>query len=481
MLWLCIHFPQFALDVFARDCDHKRPQVVCHHSRKIITLCNKAACRLGIVAGMPLTTAHALATNLQVHQHDDIQEQVAMEHLASWALQFSPVVSAPCNTNTEPSLLLEVAGSMHLFGGDQGNILVQARNGVKALGYLARLALAPTPLGATLLARAGQEVTVLSQPELTSRLQDLPLQTPGLPKPAVALLRGMGLKWIGDCARLSHQGLRQRVGAAFCLLLDRAFGRVPDPQSNYMPKPYFYSRRSLAYAASACSDLMPTAKRLLLTLEAELKAHHAGALVLQWTFFHSHDNTTVLDMQLQNICDNAKYMEDLLQVRLENLTLPDAVCEIALYVPSFKLREARNWDCFEQCGTVDNTALQQLFERLSMRLGNNAVCGVRTLAGYRPECAWQSCPPGTVSTAIADPVVRPVWLLQKPRPLMLVAGHPNLRGPLTLEGEPERIETGWWDEDTARDYYRARNPVGSRFWIYRQRGGQSWFLHGIFE
>jgi protein ImuB len=50
-----------------------------------------------------------------------------------------------------------------------------------------------------------------------------------------------------------------------------------------------------------------------------------------------------------------------------------------------------------------------------------------------------------------------------------------------LEG-PERLETGWWDEQgISRDYYTAVNGAGIRLWVFRNRQRvPNWYLHGIF-
>jgi protein ImuB len=52
---------------------------------------------------------------------------------------------------------------------------------------------------------------------------------------------------------------------------------------------------------------------------------------------------------------------------------------------------------------------------------------------------------------------------------------------LTFVSGPERIESGWWDEqDVARDYYVARNGDGQRLWVFRDHRTRCWFLHGLF-
>ena len=74
-------------------------------------------------------------------------------------------------------------------------------------------------------------------------------------------------------------------------------------------------------------------------------------------------------------------------------------------------------------------------------------------------------------------------MLEEPRLLASARGEPYYQGALQLISGPERIETGWWDEDgIARDYFVAVNPKGVHLWVYRDRGkdkGQ-WYLHGMF-
>ena len=77
-------------------------------------------------------------------------------------------------------------------------------------------------------------------------------------------------------------------------------------------------------------------------------------------------------------------------------------------------------------------------------------------------------------------------MLPEPTLLSTHDGHPLHQGKLALLAGPERLETGWWDEDgIARDYYTAVSPCGVGLWVFRSRepgqGGRSgWYLHGFF-
>jgi protein ImuB len=55
------------------------------------------------------------------------------------------------------------------------------------------------------------------------------------------------------------------------------------------------------------------------------------------------------------------------------------------------------------------------------------------------------------------------------------------RGPVRVEPDPERIESGWWvGREIRRDYHMAMTEQGERLWVYRDCATDEWYLHGIF-
>ena len=88
-------------------------------------------------------------------------------------------------------------------------------------------------------------------------------------------------------------------------------------------------------------------------------------------------------------------------------------------------------------------------------------------------------------------MIRPVWLLPQPEPLLERHYKPQLDGqPLQLLRGPERIESGWWDGALAqRDYYVALAADGALVWVFRDRlpsqedeedERSGWYLQGRF-
>ncbi|MDR3408567.1 MAG: DNA polymerase Y family protein [Methylovirgula sp.] len=92
---------------------------------------------------------------------------------------------------------------------------------------------------------------------------------------------------------------------------------------------------------------------------------------------------------------------------------------------------------------------------------------------------------------------RPIRLLEKPEPIEAIASVPDgppvrfrwrrvLHEVAAIEG-PERIAPEWWKHDAlTRDYFRAEDAEGRRFWLFREglyetgTARPRWFLHGLF-
>jgi protein ImuB len=93
---------------------------------------------------------------------------------------------------------------------------------------------------------------------------------------------------------------------------------------------------------------------------------------------------------------------------------------------------------------------------------------------------------------------RPLRLFERPEPIETLAEIPDgpplrfrwrrvLHEVAAIEG-PERIAAPWWRRLDAptRDYFRAEDFSGRRYWLYREglygRETQraKWFLHGVF-
>ncbi len=197
MLWLALHFPDLALQVFAPSADAGPFAVSSPGQRPAILAVNPAARRQGVWPGMALSAARALAIELMVQTRNPRLEAEALDGIATWALQFTPELSpAP-----PEAVLLEIGGCLKLFGG-LARLLERVRIGLLDLGLEAIPAVAPTPTGAHILARAGLELQVADLASLRRHLAALPLDALDQPAETLDALARLGLQTLGKLARI---------------------------------------------------------------------------------------------------------------------------------------------------------------------------------------------------------------------------------------------------------------------------------------
>jgi len=519
-LWLCLHFPRFALEAVAPR-GAAGPVAVLDDSGRTLIACDAVAERQGIYTGQGLNAALALCPGLVVHARDAAAEERLLTGLGRWLTQFTPLASL------EPpdAVFAEVRGSLRLFGGARA-LRQRVRETLAAQGLTPGIALAPTPRAALLAARAGLEVMVGSPaalPRLTARL---PLACLRWPERTRAALGGLGLRSVADLLRLPREGFARRFGPGCLDELDALLGRRGEPRRRVVTAERFDAGLELPAECGDTARILVAAGLLLERLEEFLQRRGAGVTGIRLFCHHAgRRSPTVATLGLVRPAAAAAELLPLLGERLGQLPLQAPVVALRLrstVIVPLVLASARLWVRAPQEGNAGAGA--RLVERLRARLGEDAVFGVCLVDEHRPECAWSVASPAIPiasasssgnsigigkgkgkgkgigsagrrllaashprragpSHAVTWPEApRPLWMLAEPEPLAVREGRPCHHGALELLAGPERIETGWWDGvDVRRDYYVACSRAGLRLWIYRERGpGERWHLHGVF-
>jgi len=490
-LWICLYFNRLPLEVIA-DC--KSPHaIVCENEHPIrILLCNDAAAEFGVQPGMRVNAALALIPELELVPRDVARERKALETLAAWASRYTPAVSI----DADRALLLDVQASLALFGGLQAlRRLITTE--LAAQSYRVTLSSAPTSVAALWLGRAGRadghtdgagDEPAPVQNGFAARLATLPVECFGWPDKTVQILAQMGVRTLGECMRLPRAGFARRIGVGRLGELDRALGLQPETRKFYRPPKYFRERLELPAESADAGLLLESAQILLRRLDAFLVAHQGGVEML-WIRLHHFDRpATLLRIGLVQAVVESSGLLELIRLRFFDLKFAAPVIALAFETRLVSSPAPGGADLF---GNYADGGRQEigLLERLRARLGADAVHGIRPVPEHRPESAWEAVSPldGTGKSrhtgTRCDGFVlrRPLWMLDDPQRLRVVAGKPVFHDVLDLEGGPERIETGWWDgKDIRRDYYVARNRRGTRLWIFEDRRASHWYLHGLF-
>jgi len=495
-LWLALRLPGFAEQVFAPDRAADAPPfavVEGEGARRRVVAFTAAAGTRGLRVGLGVAGALALAPDLVLALRDPAREAAALARLAAWAQQFTPtVVLAPPD-----ALLLEVRGSLALFGGREP-LIARVAAALAPLGYRADLALAPTPNAALWFARAGVAARIEDPEALAGPLGSLPLGVAGWDAAGVARLAGVGVHALCDLLRLPRDGLARRFGAGLRADLDRALGRAPDPRPAFVAPLRFSGALELGHETGSREWLAHAAGRLTAELCGGLAARGAGVRRLRLELRHREPPHAELLLGMLAPTRSATHLDRLLAERLARLALAGPVRAIVLEALEVEPLGATALALFAARAGAGRTPAA-LIETLRARLGADAVHGLGCVADHRPERAqgvksFSFHAPdevGAVEGKRLDPMrsmrfpmrLRPSWLLAEPRPLAALRGAPRLHSrPLELVAGPERIESGWWDgADATRDYYLARTADGARLWVFRtRRRPAAWFVHGVF-
>jgi protein ImuB len=483
-LWFCIYLPNLPLEA-AEASEPARAVVEEQYGIHRVVLADAEARAAGIMPGQSANAALALLPGLRLIERSAPDEQQALERLAAWLEHFTSVV---CFAGPD-ILLLEIAGSLRLYGGLR-SLRQQVAAGLEQQGFAASLAIAPTPLAATWLARGGRRLCIREPENLPAALRNLPIACLDWPAAVNESLAGMGIQDVGDCLRLPREGLARRFGPERLLQLDRALGRLPDPRTSWRAPERFCASHEMAEEQHDRECLLTICHELLQAHERFLLARQLGTQQLSFSFFHLRAPATQLQLGCARAERLAEHWFELLQIRFDKLRLPEPVIAVQLrggHTSALSAASGR----FRFQGRAGSKGLRysisQLAERLAARLGIQSICGVTTVAEHRPQRAFRlrSLPADgvtDVAPAMRQEARRPLWMLPEPARLPVEHGCPLHQGPLQILEGPERLETGWWDDDgIARDYFMAVNPQGMRLWVFRNRSREpSWYLHGLF-
>ena len=479
-LWLALTLVELPLAALGVS-QHEPTAIVTERDKdRLLISVNTASRELGLVAGMKLNGALAIAPNLTIHARQKEREKLLLERIAAWCYRFTSLVSVV----NEDALVLEIGGSLRLFG-SHGQLKAKLMKSLKQFGVSAQGVIAPTPLAALWLSRADAN-DVLSVDELSARLGELPLGVLRWPLKKLTLLEQMGMNCLVDCFRLPRDGLGRRLGVAYLQEIDRALGRLSDPQIKHYVHRHLTSRLDLDIEVVDSNLLLQPAGQLLKELSIKLRQLQRGADQLYFELHHLRRKPTQIRLRFGQPEYEYERFSRVFEDRLQRLQLIEPVVAI-------RLRTSRLVGVVFDSDELPMQGLTKmgsgdaplLLERLRARLGRDSVHGLCLVDEHRPEAAWGRAirRAGVEDVSRSWGERRPLWLLERPLSLVVSAQRPCYEGRLQMQQGPERIETGWWDgQEVARDYYIASNEEGSRLWIYRDlRKQQSWYLHGIFS
>jgi protein ImuB len=495
--------PERPLATFAGHKGALRLDAVCARAREA-----------GLAPGMMLADARAMVPALQVQAADPAADARLLDDLAAWCERYTPCVSIDRSHAHAAggALWLDLTGCAHLFGGEAAlreDLLARLRR----QGLSVAAAIADAPGAAWALARYGDDAPPIVPPG-GARVALAPLSVAALRlDPAtVRMLERLGLTRIESLYPLPRRALVARFGDGLTMRLDQALGLVDEPISPRPPRPAYRAELSFAEPIGEAAALAPVTRRLLAELCGALAAASLGARRLTLAFYRVDNSTASVAIGTSRPCRDARQLERLLAEKLERVDLGFGIerAILAAEVVEPLLPEPLAWRAMG-AGDLDQARdLAPLVDRLSNRLGRDAVSQLVPRASHIPERAQRRVPALSSGTGApfsrrdlhGEAPARPLRLLARPEPIAAVAPVPDappvlfrwrraLHRVAKARG-PERLAPEWWrtpevDPDAAtRDYFAVEDTEGGRFWLFRQglylagAAMPRWFLHGLF-
>ncbi|NNC55800.1 MAG: DNA polymerase Y family protein, partial [Pseudomonadales bacterium] len=351
--------------------------------RSVVIACNQAANDCGIQAGMALSAAYALIPELKLVAQNKAQEQEVLKRLAGWAKKYTPMVSL----QSPESMLLEIRGSLALFGGLQA-LLQKLKQDIHALGLQHYHAIAPTPTAALWLCRHHSGHIAADAAQLHTELGELPVTCTGWAADTLTRLRGMGIHRLRDCLRLPRDGFARRIGKQRLAELDRALGKAPDPRENYQTPERYVARREFLFALDKLDMIFNGLEQLLRELTGFLCGRQSGIQKLRVRLYHQDAPASVVELGMAAVCRDEQRLASLLHQKLEQLELPEPVVAVTMESGLLYPLAGSDGDLFDDAAHHE-VHWPELVEKLRARLGVRAVTGLCLVPEHRPEQAWK--------------------------------------------------------------------------------------------
>lgn len=446
-----------------------------------LTGVNREAEQTGLSPGMTLADARALVPGLAVTEAEPEADRKALVELADWCSRYAPWTA----TDGMDGIRIDITGSAHLLGGEAA-LLSDLLGRLAATGLSARGAIAETPGAGWAIARYAKG-GVIADGDVCAALANLPVAALRLDEGTVQALSRVGVRRIGELARLPRAPLALRFGAGTLRRLDQAFGRAAEPISPQREPAQFRVRLAFAEPVARREDIEMATRHLLEALTKELEDVGHGVRQLDLVIYRVDGDCRRIRIGTATPNRTVAHLLRLLREHFDRIDPGFGIEVMALEAHGVQPMTPQQ-GMGEEEGVLD-----ALVDRLRNHLSPREAVNLIPVDSHVPERALAILPaerPGSSSVAWPSRGERPVSLLLAPERVEAPAGEPAeapcwfiwrrvVRTIVEAEG-PERIAPEWWRLPPGmetRDYWRLTDAMGRRYWLYRDPAG--WYLQGL--
>jgi nucleotidyltransferase/DNA polymerase involved in DNA repair len=472
-------------------CDYAAP-----HGIVLATL--PAARVQGITVGMPLRSAEKLCSAPVVVEVDTERLLAAAQAILAILETYTPLIEPEWvgrpTQGASADLVrlargfgawLDVRGCDRLFG-PAASIGYQLGRALSEHGYLARVGIATNPSLAAVASALASPGTPLVVPLGQERafLERLPLWPEGAQEPLLDLdaallehVQALGIRRIGDLARLPASALRRRFGTAGVAAHAQARGEAVRQLALPMLPETLRAERELEDPCADRQRLQGEITVLATTLARQLAHRTWAATCVTVTLRDVHGRHT-RTLHLKRPVATAGGLRTLLMDAIAQLLSPAGSCgpvcalrlDLSGFVPVATQLPLPLFGAGVQAPAVDAVA-----RRLRSRFGPGAACRVHLApAALLPEdqVVWESPGRGPVRGS------RPVAVRVDQAGIPCAVRRGKRWDAIQSIHSQWRIRTRWWADMAHRHYYVVETATGAVLELYRDLPDGLWTLSG---
>lgn len=463
------------------------------HGRMVITAANRLAQNQGINIGMVVADARALIPSLEVLDDQPETLNRLLNGLAEWCIRYTPAVAI----DPPDSLLLDVTGCAHLWGGEKQYITEMCKR-FKQFGYDTSAAMADTIGTAWAIARFGHNDKIIESGQQHMALLSLPPAALRIEVSAIERLEKLGLRQISQLISIPRSALRRRFGVQFLQRLNQALGYEEEGINPVHPIEPYQERLPCLDPIITATGIEIALQRLLDTLCHRLEREQKGLRTALFKGYRIDGKVQKIEIGTNRPSCNTKHLFKLFEIKIESIEPASGIELFTLEASKVEDLSTVQEQLWANKMELDNVELSELLDRLAGKIGAHNIHRYVPAEHYWPERSFKQ-------TFSVNETFQTSWKVNRPRPLQLLA-RPELvevtapipdyppmlfryKGKLhkimKADG-PERIEAEWWlQEGQHRDYYCVEDEDGYRYWLFRSghydaAKSYQWFIHGFF-
>jgi nucleotidyltransferase/DNA polymerase involved in DNA repair len=476
---LCVHVAAFRLAVARRSCAEGGDAYVLADKadRGRVLEVDERAHDLGARPGQTVLQACVAAGEARVLVHDAPFAHAVWEDMLDELDALSPLV----DDAAEGTAFVEMRGC----DGLASEWIARAHQLLQQFDLPVRVAIGPNKFTAR-AATYVRDGCICAPDEAAALLAPLRLEVLGVESKVVERLHLLGIRTLGELARLPHGPFVRRFGAGASRWHDFARGIDATP---FRPRPYTVQIEAAAFGegSAAQEEQVYFALRVLADrVCGDLSRAGKAVALLRAAFECENGDVRELDAGFAQATADPRTILDILRAKIEGLTFEAPVTGLRLQA----LR-------LEECGTAatlfaatqpDPQALALALERLQAA-GNAEAHQAHVRPAHLLESRY------TTATAAAHELCKPHGHGEpaKPAPQLRVLplqevavsvrgntpAHVDARRVVNCAG-PWRVDDGWFEENhVARDEYDVLLEGGMLCRIYRQ--GEKWYVRGAYD